>query len=106
MRLPDAVDDVAAASLPIAYGTAYGALCWSGRLQPGETLMVHGAGGGVGLAAVECGHVLGATVIATARGAAHLDAARAHGADHADRHRVRGRARARPGADRGQAAST
>jgi NADPH:quinone reductase len=82
VRLPDGVDDVAAASLPIAYGTAYGALCWSGRLQAGETLMVHGAGGGVGLAAVECGHVLGATVIATARGSAHLDAARAHGADH------------------------
>jgi NADPH:quinone reductase len=82
VRLPDAVDDVAAASLPMAYGTAYGALCWSGRLQPGETLMVHGAGGGVGLAAVECGHALGATVIATARGKAHLDAARAHGADH------------------------
>ena len=82
VRLPDEVDDVAAASLPIAYGTAYGALCWSGRLQAGETLMVHGAGGGVGLAAVECGHVLGARVIATARGAAHLDAARAHGADH------------------------
>ena len=68
VRLPDAVDDVRAASLPIAYGTAYGALCWSGRLQAGETLMVHGAGGGVGLAAVECGRVLGATVIATARG--------------------------------------
>jgi NADPH:quinone reductase len=82
VRLPDEVDDVAAASLPIAYGTAYGALCWSGRLQAGETLMVHGAGGGVGLAAVECGHVLGATVIATARGAAHLDAARSRGADH------------------------
>jgi NADPH:quinone reductase len=82
VRLPDEVDDVAAASLPVAYGTAYGALCWSGRLRAGETLMVHGAGGGVGLAAVECGHVLGAVVIATARGSAHLDAARAHGADH------------------------
>jgi NADPH2:quinone reductase len=82
VRLPDEVDDVAAASLPVAYGTAYGALCWAGRLQAGETLMVHGAGGGVGLAAVECGHVLGAVVIATARGPAHLDAARAHGADH------------------------
>jgi NADPH2:quinone reductase len=82
VRLPDAVDDVSAASLPIAYGTAYGALCWAGRLQAGETLMVHGAGGGVGLAAVECGHVLSAKVIATARGSAHLEAARTHGADH------------------------
>jgi NADPH:quinone reductase len=82
VRLPDEVDDVAAASLPVAYGTAYGALCWSGRLQASETLMVHGAGGGVGLAAVECGHVLGAAVIATARGSTHLDAARSRGADH------------------------
>jgi NADPH2:quinone reductase len=82
VRLPDEVDDVSAAALPIVYGTAYGALCWAGRLRSGESLMVHGAGGGVGLAAVECGHLLGARVIATARGAAHLEAARAHGADH------------------------
>jgi NADPH2:quinone reductase len=49
----------------------------------GETLLVHGAGGGVGLTAVECGKALGATVIATARGTDKLAVAREHGADHA-----------------------
>ena len=43
VRLPDEIDDVSAAALPIVYGTAYGALCWAGRLRSGETLMVHGA---------------------------------------------------------------
>jgi NADPH2:quinone reductase len=79
--LPDSVDYVSAAAFPVAYGTAYGALSSAGRLKPGETLVVHGAGGGVGLAAVECGKAFGARVIATARGAAHLDAASEHGAD-------------------------
>jgi len=79
--LPDGIDYVTAAALGIAYGTAYGALTWAARLQPGETLVVHGAAGGVGLATVECGHVLGATVIATARGRERLQTARAHGAE-------------------------
>src|ERR687891_824916 len=47
VRLPDSIDDVTAAGFAIAYGTAYGALCWAGRLQAGETLVVHGAAGGV-----------------------------------------------------------
>jgi NADPH2:quinone reductase len=81
VRLPDSIDDPTAAGFAVAYGTAYGALTWAARLQPEETLVVHGAGGGVGLATVECGHALGARVIATARGAAHLAAASAHGAD-------------------------
>jgi NADPH:quinone reductase len=81
VRLPDSMDDVTAAGFAIAYGTAYGALCWSGRLQAGETLVVHGAAGGVGLATVECGRALGARVIATARGADHLAVAAARGAD-------------------------
>src|SRR3546814_13000176 len=51
-------------------------------LQAGEVLLVHGAAGGVGLAAVETGKALGATVIATAGGADKLAVARAHGADH------------------------
>jgi NADPH2:quinone reductase len=79
--LPDSVDYVTAAAFPVAYGTAYGALSSAGRLKAGETLVVHGAGGGVGLAAVECGKAFGARVIATARGAAHLEAASEHGAD-------------------------
>ena len=80
VRLPDTIDDVAAAGLAIAYGTAYGALAWAARLQAGETLVVHGAAGGVGLATVECGRALGARVIATARGAHRLALAQAHGA--------------------------
>jgi NADPH:quinone reductase len=80
VRLPDGIDDVTAAGFAIAYGTAYGALCWAGRLQAGETLVVHGAAGGVGLATVECGRALGARVIATARGEDHLAVAREHGA--------------------------
>jgi NADPH2:quinone reductase len=81
--LPESMDDVNAAGFAIAYGTAVGALDWRARLQPGETLLVHGAAGGVGLTAVEVGKAMGATVIATARGAGRADMARAHGADHA-----------------------
>ncbi len=80
--LPDGMDWTTAAGFAIAYGTAHGALRWRADLHAGETLLVHGAGSGVGLTAVECGKALGATVIATARGAEKLDVARAHGADH------------------------
>jgi NADPH2:quinone reductase len=66
----------------VAYGTSHGALDWRARLQPGETLLVHGAAGGVGLTAVEIGKAMGATVIATAGGPAKLEIARRHGADH------------------------
>jgi NADPH2:quinone reductase len=83
VRLPESMDDVTAAGFAIAYGTAYGALSWAARLVPGETLVVHGAAGGVGLATVECGRVLGARVIASARGAEHLAIAMAHGAEAA-----------------------
>ncbi|HOM14354.1 MAG TPA: NADPH:quinone oxidoreductase family protein [Rubrivivax sp.] len=69
-----------------AYGvaalTAWEALVRRGDLQHGETLLVHGAGGGTGLAAVQLGRHLGATVIATASSPAKLDAARAAGATH------------------------
>ncbi len=82
VALPDDMDDVTAAGFAIAYGTAHGALRWRADLHAGETLLVHGAGGGVGLTAVECGKALGATVIATARGAEKLAVAREHGADH------------------------
>jgi len=58
-----------AAGFPITYGTAHAALRWHADLLPGEVLLVHGAAGGVGLAAVEIGKAIGATVIATAGGA-------------------------------------
>ena len=80
--IPDSMDFATAAGFPITYGTAHGALTWQANMQPGETLLVHGAAGGVGLAAVEVGKALGATVIATAGGADKLAVAQKHGADH------------------------
>jgi NADPH2:quinone reductase len=80
--LPEHMDDVTAAGFAVAYGTAHGALRWRADLHAGETLLVHGAGGGVGLTAVECGKAMGAMVIATARGADKRAVAKAHGADH------------------------
>ncbi|MDJ0943833.1 MAG: NADPH:quinone oxidoreductase family protein [Kiloniellales bacterium] len=80
--IPDTMDFEVAAGFPITYGTAHGALVWRAELQPGETLLVHGAAGGTGLAAVEVGKALGAQVIATAGGPEKLGIARAHGADH------------------------
>ena len=65
-----------------AHGTAYHALVDRGQVQPGEVLLVHGAGGGVGLAAVEIGKLLGVTVIAAASSEEKLAAAQAKGADH------------------------
>jgi NADPH2:quinone reductase len=82
VALPDDVDDITAAGFAVAYGTAFGALQWATTLKSGETLVVHGAAGGVGLATVECGKALGATVIGTARGRERLEVVKAHGADH------------------------
>ncbi len=79
--LPDGMDFDEAAGFPIAYGTAHLALTRNGALKPGETLLVTGAAGGVGLTAVEIGKRLGARVIATARGADRLAVAQAAGAD-------------------------
>lgn len=79
--LPDNMSFAEAAGFPIAYGTSHLALSHKGRLQPGETLFVTGAAGGVGLTAVEIGKRLGARVIASARGQDRLDVARAAGAD-------------------------
>lgn len=70
-----------AAGFPIAYGTSHLALTHKARLQPGETLFVTGAAGGVGLTAVELGKAMGARVIASARGPARLATAKAAGAD-------------------------
>ena len=70
-----------AAGLAVTYGTAYHALNDRARLKPGETLAVLGATGGVGLAAVEIGKLMGARVIACASNDEKLAFARAHGAD-------------------------
>lgn len=82
IAIPDQMDFATAAALPIAYGTAHAALAWRAAMRPGETLLVLGAAGGVGLAAVEIGKAMGARVIAAARGAERLRIAREHGADH------------------------
>lgn len=81
-RIPDRMDFATAAGFPITYGTSHLALWDRAALQPGETLLVHGAAGGVGLTAVEIGKAMGATVIATAGGPEKLAVAAAHGADH------------------------
>ncbi|HMM75766.1 MAG TPA: NADPH:quinone oxidoreductase family protein [Gammaproteobacteria bacterium] len=82
LPLPATLDFVHGAAFLIAAKTAHVALVVRGGLQAGETLLVHGASGGVGLAAVELGKRLGATVIAAASGPQKLAAARARGADH------------------------
>jgi NADPH2:quinone reductase len=81
LKLPDAVEFTAAAAFRSNYMTAYYAL-QRGRLKPGETLLVHGAAGGVGLACVDMGKLLGARVIATARSAERLAVCTQLGADH------------------------
>jgi NADPH2:quinone reductase len=80
--LPPNFDFAQGATFLAAHGTAYHALVDRARMAPGETLLVHGAGGGVGLAAVELGKVLGATVIAAASREDKLAVAKARGADH------------------------
>jgi len=80
--LPGAFDYAEGATFLAAHGTAYHALIDRGQLRPGEVLLVHGAGGGVGLAAVEIGKLLGATVIAAASSEEKLAVAQAKGADH------------------------
>lgn len=80
--LPAGFDYAEGATFLAAYGTAWHALVDRAALKAGEVLLVHGAGGGTGLAAVEVGKYLGATVIAVASSEAKLAAARAKGADH------------------------
>ncbi|MDJ0868026.1 MAG: NADPH:quinone oxidoreductase family protein [Myxococcota bacterium] len=79
--LPAALDFDEGSALPIVYPTSYAALVYRAAIQPGETLLVHAAAGGVGLAAVQIGVALGARVIATAGGADKLAVAREAGAD-------------------------
>lgn len=79
--LPDMMSFTDAAGFQIAYGTSHIALAHRARLQAGETLVVLGAAGGVGLTAVEIGKAMGARVVAVARGADRLQIAREKGAD-------------------------
>lgn len=78
---PSSLDDAAAASLHIAYQTGWFGLHQRARLQPGETLLVHAAAGGVGSAAIQLGKAAGARVIAVAGGEEKAEMARKLGAD-------------------------
>lgn len=81
LPLPPQVSTEHAAAFTLTYATSHHALFDRGALKAGETLLVLGAGGGVGLAAVELARIVGARVIAAASSDAKLAAARAHGAD-------------------------
>lgn len=79
--IPAAMPFDEAGAFPVAYISSHVAIRWQGRLEPGETMLVLGAAGGVGLTAVEIGKAMGARVIAAASSADRLEVARAHGAD-------------------------
>ncbi len=80
IKVPDGVDLIKAAGFVLAHGTSHHALVDRARIQPGETLLVLGAAGGVGLAAVELGALLGAKVIAAASTDEKLELCRSKGA--------------------------
>ncbi len=80
--VPDGYDLEQAACLPITFGTAWRMLVTHARVQPGEDVLVHGAVGGVGLAAVQIAKLAGARVFATASSAKKLETATTLGADH------------------------
>jgi NADPH2:quinone reductase len=81
--VPAGLDAAQAASLVITYQTGWFALVHRAALRAGETLLVHGGAGGVGIAAIQLGRALGATVIATAGGDEKLEICRKAGAHHA-----------------------
>jgi len=85
--VPDGVDDAAAAAVPVAFGTAWHCVHERLRLAEGETLLVQGGAGMVGLAAIQIAHRLGARVIATVSGEERIARLRALGLDEAIDHR-------------------
>ncbi|MBV7410488.1 NADPH:quinone oxidoreductase family protein [Maritimibacter sp. DP1N21-5] len=80
--IPDSMSYTDAAAFNVAYGTSHVGLDYRCRLQPGENLLVLGAAGGVGMTAIEIGKMMGATVIACARGKDKLAVCKEAGADH------------------------
>jgi NADPH:quinone reductase-like Zn-dependent oxidoreductase len=79
---PDALDDASAAAVPVTYLTAGVALDHMAHVTAGETVLIHGAGGGVGIAATQIARLRGARVIGTASATKHA-AIRAFGVEHA-----------------------
>jgi len=86
--LPERVSFAQGAAVNVPYATAYRALFNRARAQPGETLLVHGASGGVGVACVQIAHAAGLTVIGTAGTARGLDLVAKEGAHHTLNHRA------------------
>ena len=82
LEIPDDMDFAGAATLPVAYLTVHHSLDHLARLGPGETILVHGAAGGVGLAAIQYANLVGATVIATAGTTVKRDLLSLLGVDH------------------------
>jgi len=80
--VPDGLDMTLASAAPIAFGTAHDALIEYGQLRAGETVLIQGAAGGVGLAAVQIAREAGAVVIGTASGAERLQRLMPFGLDH------------------------
>ncbi|WP_458791257.1 NADPH:quinone oxidoreductase family protein [Yoonia sp. MH D7] len=102
LPVPDSMSSEIAAGFYVAYGTSHLALTDRARLQAGETLLVLGAAGGVGLTAVEIGKAMGATVIGVARGADKCAIVKTAGADHvidSDTHDITVAVKALGGAD-------
>jgi NADPH:quinone reductase len=83
VKMPDAMPFEHGAAFGVVYQTSYFGLVYRANLQAGETLLVHAAAGGVGLAAVQIGRALGARVLATAGSAEKLAVAKTHGAEDA-----------------------
>ncbi|KAJ8472078.1 hypothetical protein OPV22_026421 [Ensete ventricosum] len=81
--VPEGCDLIAAAALPVAFGTSHVALVHRAQLKPGQVLLVLGAAGGVGLSAVQIGKVCGAIVIAVARGDEKVQFLKSLGVDYA-----------------------
>ena len=89
-RLAENVSFAQGAAIGVPYATAYRALFQIARARPGESLLVHGASGGVGTAALQSAHAAGMTVIGTAGSAEGLEQCRREGADFAVNHAARG----------------
>src|SRR5579871_4758258 len=87
-RQPPSIDHVTAAAIPVNYLTALLALYHAANVTAGETVLIHGAGGGVGIAAIQLAKLRGATILGTASTAKH-DAIRALGADYSIDYRER-----------------
>jgi putative PIG3 family NAD(P)H quinone oxidoreductase len=82
VRVPEILDDVQAAAVPEAFITAHDALLTQARLTPGERVLIHAAGSGVGTAAIQVAHAMGCITVATSRTAAKLERSKALGLDH------------------------